>query len=57
MKHKGWVNILKVWNKDDIFMQTEIFKTKESAIKDGGNAITNSLSIVATVKIEWEDNG
>lgn len=56
MKHNGWVNILKVWNKNDIFMQTEIFKTKESAIKDGGNAITNSLSIVATVKIEWEDN-
>lgn len=55
MKHKGWVNVLKVWNKDDTFMQTEIFKTKESAIRDGGNAITNSLSIVATVKIEWED--
>ena len=54
MKHKGWVNILKLWNKDGVFMQSEVFSTKKAAIKDGGNAITDSLSIVATVKIEWE---
>lgn len=55
MRHKGWVNILKPWNKDEMFMQSEIFPTKKSAIKDGGNAITDSLKIVETVKIEWED--
>ena len=55
MKHKGWVNILKLWNKDGVFMQSEVFSTKKAAIKDGGNSITDSLSIVATVKIEWED--
>lgn len=36
-------------------MQSEVFNTKKAAIKDGGNAITDSLSIVATVKIEWEE--
>lgn len=56
MKHKGWVNILKAWNNEQNFIQSEIFSTKKSAIKDGANAITDSLSIVATVKIEWEDN-
>ena len=55
MKHKGWVNILRMWNDDTPFMQNEIFKTKKSAIRDGGHSITDSLSIVATVKIEWED--
>lgn len=55
MKRKGWVNILKLWNEDTRFMQSEIFPTKKAAIRDGGNAITDSLEIVATVKIEWED--
>lgn len=56
MKHKGWVNILKVWDKEEYFMQQKIFPTKKSAIKDGGDNITDTLSIVATVKIEWEED-
>ena len=54
-KYKGWVNVLKQWNSDELFMQAEIYPTKKLAIKDGWNSITDSLEIVATIKIEWED--
>jgi len=46
---------LKAWNKDEPFMQNRIFKTKKEAIVDGNDAITDSLEIVATVKIEWDE--
>ena len=55
MKHKGYVNILKEWNKDELFVQQILFTTKKQARKEGGNAITDSLEIVATCKVEWED--
>lgn len=55
MKHKGYVNILKMWNKNELFVQQELWKTKNDAVKLGNEAITDSLKIVATCKVEWED--
>ena len=55
MKHKGWVNILKLWNKEELFVQSILFDTKREAKVEGFNAITDSLEIVATCKVEWED--
>ena len=55
MKHKYYVNILKLWNKDNLFVQEELWKTKKDAKKLGNDAITDSLKIVATCRVEWED--